>query len=68
MAKSYDIPDDLPRQDRQRRARADRNVRIRAAYWGLRQGGVDQQEAFERIGERWGLSASTIEKVVHGRR
>jgi len=63
---TFEVPDDLPRPDRQRIERVNRNIRIRNVYPQLRDEHC-RKEALHILAERHGLSPASVREVVYGR-
>lgn len=66
MPHTLPIPDELPRPDRQRVERVNRNIKIREAYPDLRDE-HSRSVALEILAERHGLAPASVREVVYGR-
>jgi hypothetical protein len=66
MPDTINIPDKLPRPDRDRLERVNRNIQIRDAYPQLRDQ-LGRDKALSVLAERHGLSPASVREVVYGR-
>ena len=67
MPQTLDIPEGASEQDAKRIKQVNRNLRIRAEYPKLRDE-HDRQRAWKMLGERYGVSPSTVRLIVYCQR